>query len=101
MTTMDAVVLHGAGLRREADELLVEVELPGVRRRDVTLDVREGNLVVEGCRRRARGGAQRRDDGYFRHAIALPSGADLGNARAHLSHGVLRIAIPTGPEAAS
>ena len=89
-------------LREEGNQLRVCVDLPGVSKDNVKVDLREGMLTIEGERReeRTEGGEQqgfRRSErryGSFYRSIALPEGADAEKAEARMKEGVLEITVP-------
>jgi HSP20 family protein len=88
------------------DQLRICVDLPGVSKDDVKIDIREGVLIVRGERREERsGGGQEqgfrrseRQYGSFYRAISLPDSADTEKAEARMEHGVLNITIPISEE---
>jgi HSP20 family protein len=89
-------------LREEGNQLRVQVDLPGVSKENVKVDVREGMLTIEGERReeRTEGGEQqglRRSErryGSFYRSIPLPEGAQADKAEARMKEGVLEITVP-------
>jgi HSP20 family protein len=89
----------------EGNQLRVCVDLPGVSKDNVKIDVHEGVLTIQGERReeRTEGGEQqgfRRSErryGSFYRSIALPEGADAEQAQARMKEGVLEITIPMTP----
>lgn len=83
----------------ETDEAyLLDVELPGVKREDVDLQVEQGRLVVTGeRRRRERVGLLRhrtRTTGRFTLAVALPVPVDRDAVTASFDNGVLSVVVP-------
>ncbi len=81
------------------DALVVEVELPGVRRGDIVLEIRDGELLVYGERRQVRevhGAYQvmERSHGPFVRAFALPRGVDMDGVLAVFGNGLLTITLP-------
>lgn len=85
-------------ISRRGDDLVVCADLPGLKKEDVHVDIDDGVLVIEGERRaetEAAGGFRtERSYGHFYRAMALPEGADVGQAKATMHDGVLEIAIP-------
>jgi HSP20 family molecular chaperone IbpA len=89
----------------EGNQLRVCVDLPGVAKENVKIDVTEGILTIQGERReeRTEGGERqgfRRSErryGSFYRSIPLPDGADAEQAQARMKEGVLEITIPTTP----
>jgi HSP20 family protein len=80
------------------DAWLVEAELPGVKREDVDVEVRDSELVISGevKQREGRGILRRRTRarGRFEFRVTLPGGADPEGVDATLDEGVLTVRIP-------
>ncbi len=92
-----------ADIEESDDAYTVDIELPGVRRDDVTIEISNGHLSVTGERReRRRVGLLRRTTrttGRFRLQIALPLEVDSGAVTASLDHGLLTVTIPKAARA--
>jgi len=92
-------------LCEEGNRLRICVDLPGVSKENVKVDVQEGMLTIQGERReeRTEGGEQqgfRRSErryGSFYRSIPLPENAESENAQANMKDGVLEIIIPVTP----
>jgi HSP20 family protein len=86
----------------QGNQLRVRVDLPGVSKDDVRIEVQDRLLVIEGQRReeRSEGDEQRgwrrteRRYGSFYRAIHLPEGADTDKADVHMKDGVLEVTVP-------
>ncbi|MEU4896552.1 Hsp20/alpha crystallin family protein [Streptomyces sp. NPDC044780] len=83
----------------EADEAYhVELELPGVKGRDINIEVNGQELTVSGeIKERERKGVLRRGGrrtGRFEYRLLLPSEVNTENVRAAMSEGVLTITVP-------
>lgn len=82
------------------DEIVVELEVPGVDMKDVTLTVRENHLMVEGTRaqRERKKDEERffseRDYGPFHRVVHLPTEVNTEKAEARLQEGMLVIRLP-------
>jgi HSP20 family protein len=80
--------------------LVVSAELPGLTDEDVTVEVSDDSIVIQGERQQeqeeTQGGIHRteRRYGQFYRVIPLPDGADPDKARAEFVNGVLRISLP-------
>jgi HSP20 family protein len=80
-------------------KLYVRTELPGLSKNDVTVDVTDDMLTIEGERKqeseRKEGSYYRseRSYGYFSRSVALPEGTNADTAKATFKDGVLEIAI--------
>jgi HSP20 family protein len=89
-------------MREEGDKLRVSVDLPGVGKERIRVDIDEGVLVLQGERvdERSEGDDQqgfRRTERYygaFYRAIPLPEGVDPEHAQAEMKDGVLEIVLP-------
>jgi HSP20 family protein len=92
-------------MSEEGNQLRICVDLPGISKDNVKVDIHEGMLTVQGERReeRTEGGQQqgfRRSErryGSFYRSIALPEAADAEQAQASMKDGVLEITIPLTP----
>jgi HSP20 family protein len=80
------------------DAWIVEAELPGVKRDDVNLEVRDNELEISGeIKERERKGILRRRTrrtGFFDYRVTLPGPIDAANIDAKLDDGVLTVRIP-------
>jgi HSP20 family protein len=93
-------------VRERDNQLLVRVDVPGVSKGDLKVDVQDRVLIVEGERREERTeGDQKqgfrrteREYGSFYRAIPLPEGAEAEKAEARMKDGVLEITIPLSEE---
>src|SRR5215510_6814380 len=79
---------------------ILEVDLPGVRRHEVSVTVEEGNLVLQGRRsfvHAATAGkfyCHERRAGHFARRLRLPTSVDQEQVRAEFHNGVLRVTLP-------
>jgi HSP20 family protein len=82
------------------DQLVVRVDLPGVKKEDVRLHCTGDALTIEGERRRE---TEENGEGFYRsersygafsRTIPLPAGAEPDGATARFNDGVLEIVIP-------
>jgi HSP20 family protein len=77
---------------------IVEAELPGVKRKDVNVEVRDGELLVSGeIKERERKGILRhrtRHTGEFEIRVSLPGDVDTDRVDASIEDGVLTVEIP-------
>jgi HSP20 family protein len=87
-------------------ECVIRVDLPGLSKDDVKVDVTENQLTIEGERHREhdeeREGVYRSERSYgrFHRLIALPEGVIADQAKATFKDGVLEITMPAPPEQA-
>jgi HSP20 family protein len=95
--------IPNADILENEDELIVNVELPGVQAGDLTLSVHSGNLVIHGEKARpefpgpVEFQAAERSFGSFRRVIHLGVPVNTRQARAVLKSGLLRICFPKVP----
>ena len=83
----------------ETDEAFtVEIELPGVKLEDVSVELAGSHLTVTGERKeRQRVGILRRQTrtvGHFRYEVALPGEVEEAGVQASLNEGVLTVRVP-------
>jgi HSP20 family protein len=87
-----------ADVEETDDAFLVEVDLPGVKKKDVKVEVEGRRLVVSGERKeRQRIGLLRRQTrawGNFRLEIVLPAEVDEDKVEAKIDEGVLHLRVP-------
>ncbi len=86
---------------RQCDgSLVVTAELPGLKKEDVNIQVKDDNLILEGERRREHKedheGFHRTERSYgrFYRSIPLPEGAKAEEVKAELADGVLKVSMP-------
>ncbi|MGC8611655.1 MAG: Hsp20/alpha crystallin family protein [Athalassotoga sp.] len=84
-----------------------EVELPGMKREDVNIEIDDGILTIRGEKKEERKEEKKgykkieRSYGKFERSFSLPSDIDEKNISAKFENGVLNISIPKSPEAKS
>lgn len=87
-----------ADVEETDDAYVVEVELPGVKREDVSVEVAGSRLTVSGERKeRERVGILRRRTrtvGRFHYEVVLPSPVEGEGVRASMAEGVLTVRVP-------
>ncbi|MET8130609.1 Hsp20/alpha crystallin family protein [Streptomyces sp. NPDC005251] len=87
-----------ADIEDAEDAYLVELELPGIDKKQITVEVSEGELGVHGeVKQRERTGVVRRRTrrvGQFSYRTTLPPNADTEHISAELSNGVLTVRVP-------
>jgi HSP20 family protein len=79
-------------------DYVVELDVPGVQREDITVDLKGTQLSVTGeLKEREREGLFRhrtRRTGKFSYRITLPRNLDADNVEAKLADGVLTVRVP-------
>ena len=95
--------IPNADILENEEGLVVKVELPGVRIEDLRLSVHDGNVIIEGEKKRPDlpGGVEfqlvERGFGAFRRVIQLGVPVNSRLAKATLNNGLLRICLPKVP----
>ena len=87
--------------------LITKVDLPGVKKEDVTVQVTDGHLALSGERKQESAETKdnvyrtEREYGSFSRVVPLPQGVKLEDVQATFAEGVLEVSIPipTQPEA--
>ena len=92
---------------RERDQrLAITLELPGLKREDIGVNLTDEGLVIEG--ERAQGAENREDEwfttertyGRFYRVVPLPDGVNFKEVKATFRNGVLEISVPLPAAAA-
>jgi HSP20 family protein len=87
------------------DRYSITVEVPGVKKGDIHVDVHEGVLTIRGEKRSEREETKEkarlleRSYGAFSRSMLLPGDADGDRIEALFTDGVLQLTIPKRPEA--
>jgi HSP20 family protein len=85
------------------NEVTIRADLPGLKREDVSVDITEDSVSIQGERKVER---EEEREGYYRsersygsfcRVIPLPEGAITDQAKANFHDGVLEITIPAPP----
>jgi len=85
------------------DQLTIRADLPGLEREDVTVEITDNEVTIQGARKHEheeeREGYYRSERSYgsFCRVIPLPEGAISEQARATFRNGVLEITMPAPP----
>jgi HSP20 family protein len=87
-----------ADVEESDDAYLVEIELPGIRKDDLDIEVTGRRLTVSGERKeKERVGILRRRErtvGRFRYEVVVPGDVDEDGVEAGLDEGVLTVRLP-------
>jgi HSP20 family protein len=80
----------------EESEFVIAIDLPGIDRDGLKLDVEENRLVVRGERRlkKAKGARAERPGGTFLRTFGVPAAVDQNKISANYDDGVLEIHLP-------
>jgi HSP20 family protein len=87
-----------ADVEEAEDAWIIEVELPGVDRKDVNVEMRNSELVISGdVTEKERKGILRRRarrTGHFEYHVTLPGESDEEHIEAKLHDGILTVRVP-------
>ena len=89
----------------EKDNLVVKVELPGLKKDEINLSLHEGVLTISGERKQEhekKEGDTFRSERYFgkfQRSVTLPTAVDSTKVNASYKDGVLSVALPKAEEA--
>lgn len=90
-------------IEEQDDAWVLELEVPGVKREDVNIEMIGNELTVTGeIKVRERSGIVRRKTrrvGRFEYRVALPDAVDPENIEAKLEDGLLRLRVPKAERA--
>jgi HSP20 family protein len=82
------------------DRLITRVDLPGMKKEDVTVEVADGQLALSGERERE---SEEKKDNFYRtereygsfyRSVPLPEGVKLDEVKATFADGVLEVSVP-------
>lgn len=89
-----------ADVYETADEVVVELAVPGVKPEDIQINVTGDTLTISG-ESRVENADQKREyyqkqirHGSFAQALTLPASVESDKAQAHFTHGVLKVVLP-------
>ena len=82
------------------NRLFTRVDLPGVKKEDVKVEVTDGHLTLSGERKNEKEEKKdnvyrtEREYGFFERAVPLPKGVNLEDVKASFADGVLEVSVP-------
>ncbi len=91
-------------LYQNTDNIVAQVELPGMRKEDIEISLHDGTLTVAGERKleSPEGSSTERSErhvGKFRRSLTLPARVDANKVSASYRDGILTITLPKAEEA--
>jgi HSP20 family protein len=91
-------------LYESGDNVVAVVELPGMRKEDIDISLRDGTLTISGERKgeSTNGEKAQRSERYvgtFRRSITLPTRVDADKVGASYEDGILKMILPKAEEA--
>ncbi len=102
MPTQESASLN---VYEEGDNLIVDVQMPGVRPEDVEITVEGGTLTIRGQTKAEQERKERNylvrehREGTFVRSLRLPDTVDLDRAQATFDNGILRLTFPKSAQA--
>jgi HSP20 family protein len=91
---------HGVEMTDTEDEVIAQVEVPGLDPKRMNVEVRNGYLHIGYEQEQEwHGNGNGRRHAAFHRSIALPDGIDASQAEASCKHGLLTVRIPWSREA--
>ena len=90
-------------LYQNNDNVIATVELPGMRKEDIEISLRDGTLTISGERKRESTDGEKAERteryvGVFRRSIALPTRVDASKVSATYRDGILIVTLPKAQE---
>ncbi|HET7624030.1 MAG TPA: Hsp20/alpha crystallin family protein [Verrucomicrobiae bacterium] len=92
-------------LREDKDNVVVTVELPGMKKEDIEISLHEGNLTISGERKEEEKSESaevyrtERFTGRFNRVVGLPVPVATDKVKAQYKDGVLTVTLPKTEEA--
>lgn len=83
-------------IQEEPDHWLLSVDVPGIPKDDIKVDVLDGQLVISGERKttkESKGYSEKRF-GKFERRFNLPERIEIAKITANYAHGVLELTVP-------
>jgi HSP20 family protein len=99
--------IPGIDVFERDNRLVTKVDLPGLKKEDVKVEVTEGHLAISGERKRETEEKKEnfyrseREYGSFYRAVPLPEGVKLEDVKATFADGVLEVSVPMPVQAAA
>ncbi|HEX7085300.1 MAG TPA: Hsp20/alpha crystallin family protein [Vicinamibacterales bacterium] len=87
------------------NRLVTKIDLPGMKKEDVKVEVTDGQLTISGERKHE---AEEKHEGFYRcereygsfyRTVPLPEGAGIDDVKATFADGVLEVSVPLPPRA--
>jgi len=94
-----------ADVYETADEVVVEMAVPGVKPEDISINVKGDTLTISGESKSREDNSKRSyyqrqlRYGSFAQALTLPASVESDKAEAHFDHGMLKVILPKAEEA--
>lgn len=97
-TTAGSLSRPRADLYEDTDNFHFRVELPGMKKEDIHLEIGEGVLEVSGSRERFAANGESKQTTQFSRSVALPARVQEDKIAARFDDGVLTVTLPKAEE---
>ncbi|GAQ94744.1 HSP20 family protein [Thermodesulfovibrio aggregans] len=97
--TAEGIISPNVDIFERGNELVIQVEIPGVDKQDIDLTITDDRLLIKGEIKKPEGVSEEdyilneRSYGPFSRTINLPSDVDKSSVKANLRNGLLEIVI--------
>jgi HSP20 family protein len=105
MEFIEDEMIPAVDIYEEDDSIVAKVELPGMKKEDISVELNNGILKISGEKKREEKVEKKnyhrieRSSGSFERRISLPVETQADKAKASFKDGVLQIKIPKSDEA--
>jgi len=94
----------GLDLYQDKDNVVAVVELPGMKKEDIDISLRDGTLTISGERKSQTSNGEKAERteryiGRFRRSVTLPTRVDADKISASYRDGILTVTLPKAEEA--
>ncbi len=91
-------------LYQDKDNVVAVVELPGMKKEDIDISLRDGTLTISGERKSQTSNGEKAERteryiGRFRRSVTLPTRVDADKISASYREGILTVTLPKAEEA--
>ncbi|WP_028844947.1 Hsp20/alpha crystallin family protein [Thermodesulfovibrio thiophilus] len=97
--TTEGVISPNIDIFEKGNEVVIQVEIPGVEKEDIDLTITDDRLIIKGEVKKPEGISDddyvlnERSFGPFSRTISLPMDVDKASVKANLKNGILEIVI--------
>jgi HSP20 family protein len=89
-------------VQETSSHYLMSMDLPGIRKEDIKIELQDNSLIISGERRRTQSVEDKesrvqryeKSYGFFKRSFSLPTSVDPSKVEAHFDNGVLELELP-------